>query len=172
MFETKCDIIRGGFRVKKKVVTSFCKIHITYTTVITFIFDVIIVMIIIVFIINIVNVAITVGYWSMIIRLLLILSFALSFTINICYYFYHHDHYYCYYYYLLCFTLVLSMELQKKEKKRKIEGLIKSLSKNHNVCSHCPSSYLDYGSKERTQQGTPESRCVEKSYWHRPPYNI
>ena len=67
LFVKIVDCIRGGFRVKKKLMTSFCKIDIIYITVITIIFDVIIVMIIVAFIINIVNVTIIVGYWSVII---------------------------------------------------------------------------------------------------------
>ena len=42
-----CIVIRGGFRVQKKVVTNFCKINTIYIKVIVLIFVVIVVIIII-----------------------------------------------------------------------------------------------------------------------------
>ena len=43
-----CIVIRGGFRVQKKVVTNFCKISTIYTKVIALIFVIVVVIIIIV----------------------------------------------------------------------------------------------------------------------------
>ena len=43
-----CIVIRGGFRVQKKVVTNFCKINTIYIKVIVLIFVVIVVVIIII----------------------------------------------------------------------------------------------------------------------------
>ena len=43
-----CIVIRGGFRVQKKVVTNFCKINTIYIKVIALIFVIVVVIIIIV----------------------------------------------------------------------------------------------------------------------------